>query len=195
MKLQKEIRNTLQILTIEGNVSIRDCQVLLAGAPKLIDSHNDWALDLSSADLKVDSREALDSFLLYFAAHCPGQFWVVGSHPWAHAATLELLEGVRSNPLLAASAGDDWFKERTADLQQRTALVSARIQETDSLEMLTLRRENSRLRRRLIRINAEAAAVESRFSSHSAEIHSRMIADQERIMTLLKRAVEGGEHR
>jgi hypothetical protein len=190
MKLRKENRNSLHVLTVEGGLSTRDCSVLLTGIRKLLESGGNWVLDLTPSQPDLDCGDALESLLLDLAGHCAGEFWITGAHPWSHAATVDEVEALRLQPHLTSARMESWFKLRTKELQAQTSLVVEKIRTTASPEMLELRRENSRLKRRLASVEAEATRIETSRAERSQparELHSDAL--RERIVTTLEHAL------
>jgi hypothetical protein len=156
MKLRKENRNSLQILTVEGPVSARDCGVLLTGLRKLIEAGGSWVIDLSSSQLDPESTDELERLLLDTIAYCSNDFWIVGTHRLAHSASLDELEGLCVSRALATARQEAWFDARIAEIRQRTTSINGQLRASASAEMLALRRENSRLKRRLVQLQLDS---------------------------------------
>jgi len=190
MKLRKENRNSLHILAVEGPLSTRDCTVLLTGSRKLVESGGSWALDLTQSQPDSDCGDVLESLLLDLAGHGAGEFWIIGAHRWSHGATIEEVENFRLQPLLASARLESWFELRTKELRARSSALVERIRTTASPEMLELRRENSRLKRRLAAVEAEAARIESSRAERSQPARAlQSDALRERIVTTLDHAL------
>jgi hypothetical protein len=190
MKLRKENRNSLHVLAVEGPLSTRDCSVLLTGIRKLMESGGSWSVDLSQSEPEPDCEATLKSLLLDCAGHSTQEFWIIGSHPWSHAATIEELESLRTQPLLASARLESWFELRTKELRARTSVVVENIRTSASPEMLALRRENSRLKRRLARVEAETARIESNGDGRPRPSRdARSDELRERILTSLEHAL------
>ncbi len=161
MKLRKENRNSLQILAAEGPLSARDCGVLLAGLRKLIEAGESWVIDLSASQLDSESTDELERLLLDAIAHSTSDLWIVGFHRIAHSASLEELEALCLSRALATARQEAWFEARIAEIRQKTAAINGQLRASASAEMLALRCENSRLKRRLTQLHGEATALEA----------------------------------
>jgi len=161
MKLRKEIRDKpeIRILIVDEPVSLGDCAVLAAGLRKLLsDGGENWAIDLSHARIHPDAAEELNRVLLECSAECPENFWIIGTLPWAHLESLQQLEELILRPQLAKARLESWYQQRTMELESKRKDLSAQLQGSKNSPIFELRREQSRLKRRVNQLEKEIQA-------------------------------------
>ncbi|NDD90609.1 hypothetical protein EBZ37_00770 [bacterium] len=192
MKLSKETLANIPVLRVENQITLSDCEILAAGLRKLSQSSPSLALDLSQTEpLPPPVQIRLESICLELCAKSPGDFWIIGPTPWAHVSTFPQLEELLARPPLAASQMDSWYQQRTQELQDRQSSLHTRLPKSGDSKIFSLRRENSRLERRLKILELEWE-IKSSFRSDSTKEAKRI---RERIAAAIEHAISSSGRR